>query len=201
MKIVNKKLLLTLLLAVSFALSLQSLIISAPPQVPPTINYGGSVYNGDGSYTFTYYVTSNCPVIKKWQLYSPCFKHNGPTVTAEAEDSTYGAFTPDWYMNKTQHYIEFKHESKQKFTDGLTRTYKVTIWAGTYSGMIEGDVDYTLHWPSCTEVEGTIEGPLCVPGFEVDESPLGTLGTLIPLGAAFALIGLYNKRTLFTTRF
>jgi len=184
-----------IVLTLIFTLSLQTIIASATSVLTdPTISYGGSVYNGDGSYTFTYYVTSNTPLVKKWQLHSPCFKHNGPTVTVKAEDSTYGVFTPDWSMNKAQNYIEFKHESKEPFTDGMTRTYNVTVWSGTYSGMIEGKVDYMLHWPPGKELEGKITGPMCTPGFEVDESPLGTLGILIPLGAAAALMGLYSKK-------
>ena len=44
-------------------------------EVPPSISYGGVVNNGDGTYTFTYDVTSGTPVVKKWKLYSTCFKN------------------------------------------------------------------------------------------------------------------------------
>jgi hypothetical protein len=100
-------------------------------------------------------------------------------------------------MNKAQHYIEFKHESKQKFTDGLTRTYRITIWSGYYSPLSTAQVDYSLKWPSGEDLEGTITGPACPPDFVVDESPLGTLGVIVPLSAALALLGLSNKGRLF----
>ena len=196
----KKKIYAPLVLAITLIIFLQSYLVYAPAnkvQTPPTISYGGSQYIGGGGYTYTYYVTSGDPVVKKWQLHSTCFKHNGPTITVEAEDDTYGVFTPDWNMNKAQHFIEFKHESKQKFTDGLTRTYRITVWSGYYSPMTTADVDYSLKWPPGKDEEGKISGPVCPPDFVIDESPLGTLGILIPLGAALTLFAFTNKRGLF----
>jgi len=205
-KNVNKKLLLTLLLAVSFVLSLQSLIISAPPQVEPTITYEGVTNNGDGSYTFEYKIYSGVPVVKRWRLYSPCFKMGGAEVSVLAKDDCEPLWTPIWTMNKADHYIEFNHESDHPFTSCKPRTYYITLYVGNYiglpyTGLPVGNVNYLIKWPSAQDITGVITGPLCPPDFVIPEFPLGTLGILIPLAAAIALMRLYYKRSLPTTRF
>ena len=75
----------------------------------------------------------------------------------------------------------------------MTRTYYITIDIGYYGGISVTDVDYMLHWPSGTQIEGTITGPTCPPDFIVPETPLGVLGTLIPLLAATGLLAAFKK--------
>lgn len=165
----------------------------APAKTQPSITYGGVVWNGDGSYTFTYYVTSGEPLVKKWQLHSPCFKQ-GADISAEAEDSVNEIFTPDWNLNPGKNYIEFKHDSKQPFEDGMTRTYRITI-VGNYEGVTVGDVGYMLHWPPGKEIDGIIEGPICS-DFVIPESPLGVIGSLTAFLTAAGLLVAFKKNLI-----
>ena len=197
MKKAGRAILLATLMILSIGISIMTIGVPAPPkpQTPPSISYVGVVNNGDGTYTFTYYVTSGDPVVKKWQLHSPCFKQ-GADISAEAWDSTEGTFTPDWNLNPGQNYIEFKHESKQPFTDGMTRTYEITINIGSYGGIQTGPVDYMLHWPPGTQVDGTITGPICPPDFVIPETPLGVIGPLTSLLAAAGLLAAFKKNLI-----
>jgi len=167
-----------------------------PVEISPSISYGGVVNHGDGTYTFTYYVTSGTPVVKKWTLYSTCFKNKFVVVTAEAWDSTYGDFTPDFSINKGQGYIEFKHESKEPFTNGMTRTYYITLNIYSYAGIPTGDVQYGIHWPSGKKLEGLITGPMCPPDMVISESPLGVIGPLTSLLAAAGLFVVFKKNLI-----
>ncbi len=57
-------------------------------------------------------------------------------------------------------------------------------------------VDYMLHWPPGTDVEGTIPGPICPPDFIIPETNLGTLGPVLSLAAATALFAAYKKNLI-----
>ena len=192
MKKVGKAILLVSLIVLSLGISTLTIGVPAPPvKTEPSISYGGVEYVGDGKYTFTYYVTSGEPVVKKWQLHSPCFKQ-GAKISAEAEDSVNGIFIPDWNLNPGQNYIEFKHESKQPFEEGMTRTYRITLNVG-YGAMSVGELDYMLHWPPGKQKDGTITGPLCPPDFVIPETTLGVIGPLASLLAAAGLVAAFKK--------
>ena len=135
--------------------------------------------------------------MKKWQLYSPCFRKGGPTITVKAQDPGDPMFEPHWNMNPGQNYIEFKHEVDHQFTDGLTRTYYITVHTGDYyAGIGTGNVDYLLHWPPGTNIEGDIMGPICAPDFVIPETTLGTIGSLIPLIIAAVLVAASKKNLI-----
>ena len=103
-------------------------------------------------------------------------------------------FEPHWNLNPGQNYIEFKHEVDHQFTDGLTRTYYITLDFGTYyTALTVDNIDYQLHWPPGTKIEGIILGPICPPDFIIPENPLGTLGAIIPLIAALGLVAATKK--------
>jgi hypothetical protein len=75
----------------------------------------------------------------------------------------------------------------------MTRTYYITLDIGYYGGIPVSVVDYLLHWPPGTQLEGTITGPTCPPGFVIPETPLGVIGTLTSLLAATGLLAVFKK--------
>jgi len=131
--------------------------------------------------TFEYRLTSgDSPVLKQWELYSSCFTSKKIVKVSE-----------QFSVNPSKNYMRFD----TKYDTDETRIVKITLQLEYYS-MIIGDIDYILFWPKGPEVTGTVLGPMCPPDLVIPESPLGTLGILLPFSTAIGLAYAFERKKI-----
>ena len=131
----------------------------------------------------TYKLTSGDPVLKQWEIYSPCFTRARIVSVSER-----------YSLNPAQNRLRFTIH----YGVGEIRYIEIVLKVDYYS-MTLGMLDYKLQWDPY-KTEGQVEGPTCGPingpDFIIPENSLGTIGILASLLAAFGLVAASNKNLL-----
>ena len=143
---------------------------------PSTIEFMGATPVSPTKVKFTYKLTSGEPVLKQWEIFSPCF-------------------TRDKIVSVSERYSLNPAHNRLRFTIhygvGEVRMIEIVLKVDYYS-MVIGMLDYKLQWDPY-KTEGQIEGPLCTPDFVIPENNIGTLGILTSLIAALGLVAARGK--------
>jgi len=147
-----------------FILTSYQIIVLGQSQNSGHVSYGGEKNNGDGSYTFTYIVTSGAPIITKFRLYSSIFESGDVELSINAYNETIDTdlFEPSWILYVDEGCIEFIHESDYPYGNGTTIVYQISIDTKSYTGNTIGDIDYQIDHPPAQRIEGKILGPIAV---------------------------------------
>ena len=167
-------------LIVLITLSIMTVAVGAPPttkpKIPPTITFISAVPVDAVKVKLTYELTSGDPVLKQWDIYSPCFTKEKIVSVSES-----------YSLNPAQNRLRFTNH----YGIGETRRVEIVLKVDYYS-MIIGMLNYNLHWEPYQD-SGTIEGPICPPDFVIPETPLGVIGSLTSLLAAAGLLAAFRR--------
>ena len=170
-----------------FIIGLLAIILTVPaaitfaapekkPATPSTIEFMGATPVGPNKVKITYKLTSGDPVLKQWEIFSPCFTRDKIVSVSER-----------YSLNPAQNRLRFTIH----YGVGEIRYIEIVLKVDYYS-MVLGMLDYKLQWDPY-KTEGKIEGPICTPDFIIPENNLGTLGILTSLLAAIGLMATRGK--------
>ena len=170
---------LTIILTLSL---LGTTIHAAPttkPTTPSTIEFMGAVPVSPTQVKVTYKLTSGDPVLKQWEIYSPCFTKARIVSVSER-----------YSLNPAQNRLRFTIH----YGVGEIRMIEIVLKVDYYSMQL-GMLDYKLQWDPY-KTEGQVEGPICIPKLVIPENNLGTAGVVASLLAALGLVAASNKNLL-----
>ena len=169
------------ILTIILTLSLLGIQASANGNTPSTIEFMGAVPVSPTQVKVTYRLTSGDPVLKQWEIYSPCFTKDRIVSVSER-----------YSLNPAQNRLRFTIQ----YGVGEVRDIEIVLKVDYYS-MTLGMLDYKLQWDPY-KTEGQVEGPTCAsaPVFVVPETPLGAIGPLLSLLAAAGLLAAFKKNLI-----
>jgi hypothetical protein len=144
---------------------------------PPQIEYIGYSTNSDQTITFEYRLTSGEPVLKQFELLSPCFTKDRIVSVSER-----------YSLNPSKNRLRFT----KKFSPGEVRIVQITLRSNYYQGISAGQIDYNLNWEP-NKASGHITGPVPPSGSASFNNVSGQLGTLLSSGLALALVNGVKK--------
>lgn len=177
----NKSRIVSMILLLSCALMLSTITFHASakkthPGTSPQIKYLGHTPNGD-LITFRYQLTSGEPVLKQWEIISPCFTKDRIVSVSEK-----------YSLNPAKNRLRFNI----KYSEGEVRIVAITLKTNYYQGIMEGDIGYSLYWEP-NKSSGEIKGPVLPSQYLEYNEVSGQLGTIVSSTLSLTLVAGFRK--------
>ncbi len=171
----------SIILLISCALMMSTISFHAfakktHPGTPPEIQYLGHTTNGD-QITFRYRLTSGEPVLKQWEISSPCFTKDRIVSVSER-----------YSLNPAKNRLRFTI----KYSEGESRTIAITLKTNYYQGIMVDDIGYDLYWEP-NKSSGEIQGPVLPSQYFAFNSASGQLSTFFSAILSLTLVAGLRK--------